>query len=198
MEPTPTPCATDASPDLERKIAKACDVPRAFLKAVANRNLPADVRARESGSDLVQKTMCEAVDALRAGKGPRLEADSGEWRAWLRGILINLIRTATRRHRFGKRDARREGPADSVAVEAIDSASSPSQIASRQEERERVRKALARLNDRDRQVLLWREEQGLTFEDIGTRLQISTNSARKTFLRASDRLKAVYLSESSQ
>jgi RNA polymerase sigma-70 factor (ECF subfamily) len=56
-----------------------------------------------------------------------------------------------------------------------------------------VRRALKRLPARYRTCLLLREAEGLSCEEIGTRLSLSSGAVRTTLCRARQRLKAEYV-----
>lgn len=56
-----------------------------------------------------------------------------------------------------------------------------------------VRAALARLGPRDRAALVMREYQGLSMEEIGRALGISSGGAKVALFRARERLRAAYL-----
>jgi RNA polymerase sigma-70 factor, ECF subfamily len=63
----------------------------------------------------------------------------------------------------------------------------------RSERADLVRRALRRLPSRYRTCLLLREAEGLSCEEIGTRLQLSSGAVRTTLCRARQRLKAEYV-----
>ena len=69
---------------------------------------------------------------------------------------------------------------------------SPSDRAQQQEDAARLAERLAELPSRYRQVLVLRNLQGLSFEEVAVRMHRSTGSARMLWLRAIDRLRAVY------
>jgi RNA polymerase sigma-70 factor (ECF subfamily) len=66
--------------------------------------------------------------------------------------------------------------------------SSPSRRADREEQARRVQEALARLAEADREVLLMRHYEDLSYEDIGCILGIEPAAARKRHGRALVRL----------
>ncbi len=63
----------------------------------------------------------------------------------------------------------------------------------RSERADLVRQALRRLPDRYRTCLLMREAEGLSCEEIGSRLQLSSGAVRTTLCRARQRLRIEYV-----
>ena len=49
--------------------------------------------------------------------------------------------------------------------------------------------AIQRIDDRDRNLLEWRQKEELTFEEIGRRLSVSPVAARKAWFKAIERLR---------
>jgi RNA polymerase sigma-70 factor (ECF subfamily) len=66
--------------------------------------------------------------------------------------------------------------------------STPSQHLSRHEIARRVDEAMARLAEADREILLMRHFEGLSYEEAGTALEIAPAAARKRYGRALLRL----------
>ena len=63
----------------------------------------------------------------------------------------------------------------------------------RSERADLVRRALGRLPNRYRACLLMREAEGLSCEEIGSRLQLSSGAVRTTLCRARQRLRVEYV-----
>jgi RNA polymerase sigma-70 factor (ECF subfamily) len=108
---------------------------------------------------------------------------------------LNNLRDFGRRYRgTGRRELDREVSLD--ALETIggsgpwfssDSAS-PSENAIQHEKADIVHRALLRLPEDHRQVLLLRYQEGKSFEEIGSLMNRSANAARKLWLRAIERV----------
>jgi RNA polymerase sigma-70 factor (ECF subfamily) len=94
----------------------------------------------------------------------------------------------TRRGRNDYGDA----PVAPAALLSSDNAD-PEREALRGERAELVRSALRRLPTRYRACLLMREAEGLSCEEIGTRLQLSSGAVRTTLCRARQRLRVEYV-----
>ena len=69
----------------------------------------------------------------------------------------------------------------------------PEREALRSERADLVRRALRRLPNRYRTCLLMREAEGLSCEEIGTRLKLSSGAVRTTLCRARQRLRVEYV-----
>ncbi len=89
----------------------------------------------------------------------------------------------------GSGDSQQVTPAQLLSSESND----PEREVLRSERADLVRKALRRLPPRYRTCLLLREAEGLSCEEIGTRLSLSSGAVRTTLCRARQRLKAEYV-----
>jgi RNA polymerase sigma factor (sigma-70 family) len=157
--------------------------------AVVARNLTARDRAGPEGaSDLVQGTVAAALDQIGRGRGPGGAA--GEWKAWLRGIMLNL-----RRQRW-RRLERRPSHLTSDDIDA--DTTSPSGKASRAELIARMARARDSLGADDRRLLDWRHRDQLTFEAIGEQLGVSAVAAHKAHRRALCRLENAFRAAASE
>src|SRR5215470_832625 len=142
---------------------------RAYLLLVAGRELDPDLRAKGGASDLVQDTFLEAQRDFAQFQGTSEE----ELLAWLRQLLLHNVANFTRSFRAtAKRKVGRE-----VALETDDSANlgpelpaanlTPSREAVEREQAEALRRALERLPDDYRQVVVLRYLESRPFEEIG-------------------------------
>ena len=127
-----------------------------------------------------------------------------EFLAWLRQILINCLHHAVDTHvRAKMRDVRRE-----ISVEQANAAldrsavgfaqmladQGPSPSASMQQHERAVAFAdqLAKLRPQYRDVIVLRNLQGLSFEEVADRMNRKPGNVRMLWLRAIDKLKQVY------
>jgi RNA polymerase sigma-70 factor (ECF subfamily) len=156
------------------------------LLGIAERELDSALQAKGGASDLVQETFLEAQRDFAQFHG----ASEAELQAWLRRLLLNNLANFTRLYRgTDKRDVGREVPLGSGPSGVADSGlvaevPSPSGEVMANEQAEAVQAALARLPEDYRQVLVWRYQEGRSFEEIGQLLQRTANAARKLFARA--------------
>jgi RNA polymerase sigma-70 factor (ECF subfamily) len=124
-----------------------------------------------------------------------------EIKPWLFRIARNACVDELRRRQLvrwepleGTRRAQsREGHVAPAALLTSDSYD-PEREVLRGERADLVRRALHRLPHRYRTCLLMRESEGLSCEEIGQRLQLSSGAVRTTLCRARQRLRAEYLS----
>ena len=155
---------------------------RQYLLLLANESLNPALVAKVGASDLVQDTFCRAHRGFGEFRG-RSEA---EWRDWLRTILVRSL--AYHRRRFlstAKRRQGREVPIESEFSGAPRSREpSPIQQLADREREAAVLAAVEGLPSRYRDVVLWRHREKLPFDEIGRRLGISAEAARKLSGRA--------------
>lgn len=164
---------------------------RAYLLRVAQRELDQMLRAKGGASDLVQDTLLNAVQGFERFRG----ASEDDLRRWLRRLLLNNLVDHARRYRgAAKRDALREvalGAAETssaVGPEPPADTPTPSQEVMAAEEDAALHRALDRLPEDYRLVLLLREQEGLPYEEIGQLLELTPNAARKLWARALKRM----------
>jgi RNA polymerase sigma-70 factor (ECF subfamily) len=153
--------------------------------------------ARIDPSDVVQEVLAEANDKLER----YLRERPLPFYPWLRELASERLITLHRRHvKAAKRSVRREEPgllalpdeslAD-LAERLVTSATSPSQRVARQERRQLVQQALARLPERDREVLVLRHLEQLSVEDTAAVLGIGPGAVKMRHVRALERLRAL-------
>lgn len=161
-----------------------------WLERVAERRIGPRLRAREEAADLVQMTAYELLRYARRAVVP----DRRRFRGLLVRILENVIRGEADRLGALKRDVAREHslPADNDLQQARGATSGsehrPSRAAQRAEDKALVDRGLEALAPPEREILLLREREGLSFEQIGQRCGISSEAARKRHTRALVRL----------
>jgi RNA polymerase sigma-70 factor (ECF subfamily) len=169
---------------------------RERLRRMVACRLDRRLAARVDPSDVVQDVLAEADRKLDR----YLRERPLPFYPWLRELAAERLIALHRRHvRTAKRSVRREEPdrlalPDESLVELVarmvTSATSPSQHLLRQEQRQRVRQALARLPERDREVLVLRHLEQLSVADTAEVLGISAGAVKTRHVRALDRLRA--------
>jgi len=169
---------------------RALDGCRNYLRMVAREELPRDLAAKLSTSDLVQETFLGAHRDIGGFRG----RSAGELRAWLRGILVHQLSRVRRHYRAtGRREIGREaasgGPGAAGASRGfVDDRPTPTTGAVRREQIEAVLAALRRLPEPYRSVVTLHQCEGMTFEAIGLALGRSEEATRKLWARALIRL----------
>jgi RNA polymerase sigma-70 factor, ECF subfamily len=110
---------------------------------------------------------------------PRLR-EAAAFEGWFWTVARNRMRSQFRRS--GRKDRELEyAPVDD-----------PADLAAMVDEHTAIRIALAQLPERDRQILWLREVEGLSHEEIGTRLSLATGATRVAALRARRKLEEAY------
>jgi RNA polymerase sigma-70 factor (ECF subfamily) len=164
---------------------------RSYLMSIAEGELTGNLRPKAGASDVVQDTLLEA-HAFFA----RFIGDKGEeFRVWLRGILLNKLaqvhahyNVVQKRHVGRERSLDESAPGGPLRDALPGDVSTPSGHVARDEESAWVRAAMARLPEDVRQVIHWRNWEGLPFAEIGRRLGRSEDAARMFFTRAVEAL----------
>lgn len=107
-----------------------------------------------------------------------------EAKPWLFTVATNLVRDAARR------TSRRERLLESAPIETV-SGASPDSIVERNERIALVRAALGRLSERDRVLLLMREE-GFSYAEIAEAIGVASSSVGTLLARALKRFTEAY------
>jgi RNA polymerase sigma-70 factor, ECF subfamily len=200
--------ATDSLPDTDALILAAAHGDRGArqellarhrerLRRMVTVRLDHRLAPRLDASDVVQEALAEADrhldDYLRERPLP--------FYPWLRQLACQRIRELHRHHiATGRRSVAREAPAGlplpdhsahDLVRRLLASGTSPSRRLIRDEQRDRVRVALERLEARDREVLVLRYLEGLTTEEIAAVLGVRAGAVKMRHLRALDRLRGL-------
>ena len=162
---------------------------RPYLCQLVELRLDRKLRSRVDPSDVVQEAQLEAVRRLDA----YLEQVPMPFRLWLRQLAQDRLpartaATAAARRSVDHEVAIPEGSSLQFAQQLLASGSTPSQQLGQQELALRVRQAIAQLTVTDREVLLLRTFEGLSFEEVSFLLTIDPAAARKRHGRALLRL----------
>ena len=174
-----------------------------YLSVLATTHLDRRLRRRMNPSDLVQETMLAAhrdFDQFRGGSEPELLG-------WLRQILINSLRDAIDTHfNAQKRDMRREISIDQVSLALdrsvvnfanvlADRGPTPSEPTRLRENAVLLADELAKLRPEYRDVIVYRNLQGLSFNEIADRMERKPGTVRMLWLRAMDKFKKTHEAE---
>jgi RNA polymerase sigma-70 factor (ECF subfamily) len=157
--------------------------------------------ARADASDVLQETYLEAFRRL-----PKyLEQQDMPFYLWLRWIAKEKVMALYRRHLGAdKRAIDREIPLlppDSSAQfvsGVIGGGPSPSQQLAKAELAERLRMALVKLEQDERDLILWRHFEQLSIRETAQLLHISEAAASKRYIRALERLRELLVSAGIQ
>ena len=126
---------------------------------------------------------------LSAWKGMRFFRGDSSFSTWLYRLTSNAAIDFLRRQR-------RQGGSDGVSLddedtflEVADPAPSPHQQAERLELRDALARGLGALSPEHRQVLLLRELQGLTYEEIAAARELDLGTVKSRIARAREKLR---------
>lgn len=162
---------------------------RQYLLAVANRELPDQLRAKLGASDLVQDTAFEIQTSFHQFSGERQE----EFLAWARSILLFNASNARRQYReTAKRQVSREISLDNdeywLKADLVAKDAPPADAAMVKERATLVEAAVKRLPEHFREAIYLRNRDHCSFAEIGERMGRTAEAVRKLWQRAIERL----------
>lgn len=170
-----------------------------YLTILASTQLDQRLRRRVSPSDLVQETLLAAHRDFADFRGQ----SERELIGWLRQILIHRLHHIIDEHvKAGKRDIRREVSIEQICTSVDRSAAnyaklipartnSPSSPMHMEERAVAISNELAKLPQHYRDVIVFRNLQGHSFEEIAKLMDRSVGATRMLWLRALEKLKEV-------
>jgi RNA polymerase sigma-70 factor (ECF subfamily) len=168
---------------------------RAYLCQVITFRIDPRIRPRLDPSDVVQEAQLEAFRRFR----DFLERRPMSFRLWLRKTACERLGMLQRYHReAARRSVDREVglPGQSalrVVEQLLAGGSTPSQNLDRAETARRVGEVLAQLSDTDREVLLLRNLEALSNQEVAEVLEIEPVAASQRYGRALLRLRKLLL-----
>jgi RNA polymerase sigma-70 factor (ECF subfamily) len=151
---------------------------RPYLLTIANETLSRPLGKKFGASDAVQDAIIKGYQSFSAFKGSSQEELAG----WLRAILLNRLNNLADAYHSDKRAIVREQPVNRRIVQR--SEPTPSRAMLSNEERELLERAMARLPEEMRRVLLLRHRDNLSFAELGAALGLSETGARKCWTRS--------------
>jgi RNA polymerase sigma-70 factor, ECF subfamily len=167
------------------------------LRRFVELRLDSKLRPRLDPADVVQEAYLEAVRRL----SDFLDDPPMPFKLWLRQITLDRLLMMRRRHvGAARRSVEREaalpdGSSSALARQLMASGSTPSQHLGREELAQRVRNAVDQLAEPDREIILMRTFEALSFDDIAHLLDVEATAARKRHGRALLRLHKILLDE---
>jgi RNA polymerase sigma-70 factor, ECF subfamily len=167
---------------------------RPRLRRMVAMRLDPSVKARLDPSDVVQEVLAEAFQKLPTYLKERPVSFYPWLRqiAWQRLVKLHRAHIATNRRSVRREDAGTlplgNQSASQLADRLVTSETGPTQRAVRSELRQRVRTALDRLSDVDRELLVMRYLEHLTLKEIAETLEITVAATKMRHARALERL----------
>jgi RNA polymerase sigma-70 factor (ECF subfamily) len=163
---------------------------RPYLRQLVELRLDPRLRPRVDASDVVQEAQLEAARRLEA----YLEDPAMPFRLWLRRlaqdrlVMLRRFHLGASRRSVGREVALPDRSSLLLARSLMNGGSTPSQTCAQQELAARVRRAVARLPAADREILLMRTFEELSYDEVAYLLQVDPAAARKRHGRALLRL----------
>ena len=184
----PTPLRPDDLPADDDRTKRLMQY-EAWLRLLARSEIDSRFQGKFDASDAVQQTLLEAWKGWQQFRG----ADEPQRLAWLRQILAHQLAHLTR-HFAGTqmRDVSREVALETSLCQSaarLDAllparGPSPSGLAADHEQRLLLAQALERLPADYRQVILLRNVEDLSHEEVAARMQRSEGAVRMLWVRA--------------
>ncbi len=180
---------SEAREGSSESLGKLLQANHQYLLKLARQNVSISLRAKFDPADLVQATALEAHRNIRDFRGDSRRQLLG----WLRRILLNQAADAARFYQHAKkRDISREKslePDFELKIALRTEPATPEAVLLNHELSHRFNAVLQALPERMRDAFIMREQDRMTFREIGSRLGCSSEAARKLCYRARSRLR---------
>ena len=145
----------------------------------------------EDAADMTQETFIKAYNSLSSFRG------DSKFSVWLYRIATNVcldfLRSRSRKPTVSLSVEDDDG--EETQMDIADESQSPEQLLERGLTRDAVRRGLKSLSPEYRQILLLREIQGLSYEEIAEALALEVGTVKSRIFRARKRLCAVLLED---
>lgn len=142
------------------------------------------VKNPEDAQDMAQESFIRAYNSLSSFRG------DSRFSVWLYRIVSNVcldhIRTVSRRPTVSLSVENDEG--EDVELDISDESRSPQELLERKMTKEAVRRGLESLPPEQRQILLLREIQGFSYEEISEILSLEQGTVKSRIFRARKKL----------
>ena len=146
---------------------------------------------REDAQDLTQEAFFKAYNSLSSFRG------ESKFSSWLYRIVSNLCLDFKRRQ--GRRPSAsltvEDDEGETLQLDIADESQSPEVLLERKLTRDAVRRGLAELPDEQRQILLLREIQGLSYDEIADAMGLEPGTVKSRIFRARKKLCAFLLKD---
>ena len=145
----------------------------------------------EDAADMTQETFIKAYNSLSSFRG------DSKFSVWLYRIATNVcldfLRSRSRKPTVSLSVEDDDG--EETQMDIADESQSPEQLLERGLTRDAVRRGLKSLSPEYRQILLLREIQGLSYEEIAEALTLEVGTVKSRIFRARKRLCAFLLED---
>ena len=145
----------------------------------------------EDAADMSQEAFIKAYNSLTSFRG------DSKFSVWLFRIVSNVcldyLRSRGRRQTVSLSTENDDG--EDVEIDIADETQSPERLLDRRLTRDAVRRGLAALPPEHRQILLLREIQGLSYDEIADALGIEAGTVKSRIFRARKKLCAFLIKD---
>ena len=166
------------------------DLVAAYEKNVYNLALRSTVYAQDA-EDMAQEAFVKAYTSL-----PGFRGDS-KFSVWLYRIVSNVCLDFLRRQnrRPASSLSQEDEDGEEAQMDIPDESQSPEQLLERSLTQEAVQRGLQSLSAEQRQILLLREIQGLSYEEIAETLDLEAGTVKSRIFRARKKLCAFLIAD---
>lgn len=145
----------------------------------------------EDAADMSQEAFIKAYNSLSSFRG------DSKFSVWLYRIVSNVcldyLRSRTRKPTVSLSTENDDG--DEVELDIADETQSPELLLDRSLTRDAVRRGLASLPPDHREILLLREIQGLSYEEIAAALDLEAGTVKSRIFRARKKLSSFLIKD---
>jgi RNA polymerase sigma-70 factor (ECF subfamily) len=163
---------------------------RPYLRRLVQMRLDPQLRLRVDASDVVQEAQLEAARRLQR----YLQEPALPFRLWLRQLacdrllMLRRFHCGAARRSLGREVALPDRSSLMLARQLLAAGSAPGRRLDREESARRVRQAVAQLPAIDREILVMRTFEELSYDEVACVLRVDPAAARKRHGRALLRL----------
>jgi RNA polymerase sigma-70 factor, ECF subfamily len=177
-------------PELRAELESLFSEYRPRLSAWLERRIPASLRPRLDPEDVLQEAFLTALRTGSVGVGTSAKA-------WIYTLVHDCYLELWERHTRDCRDHQRDEPwPDHSSIQQelarLTSATTPSEVAVRAEECQRVLEVVQALSAEDKQILELRWWEDLSHGDSAAMLHITEEAARQRYFRAFKRFSRLW------
>ncbi len=145
---------------------------------------------QEDASDMAQEVLIKIFRNLKNFRG------DSKFSTWLYRVATTTCldeQKKMRRHTAYSLDETLETEDGNVAPEPVDTGPTPEESLERKAMRQAIHQAIGKLKEEHKKVILLREVQGLSYEEIAQVLNCSEGTVKSRINRARDQLKKILL-----
>ena len=157
---------------------------QSYMHLLANRFSNEQLQHRLGNSDIVQQSVVNVIEKFDGFRG----SSRGEFKAWLKQILLNEIRQSVRNHSRAKRDVARERSIDhsqlGVGGSLTDDQPTPRTDAIQREQLVLMKEAINKLPPDYQKVIRLRSLDRLPFDEVADQMERSVAATTKLWYRA--------------